>query len=118
MEVSLDYKTKGSGKRVISRPVRFLYLTWPMQRDRRGLFVVAWMRFDGRRVDCGGTAVEGGTLDFGLPAGNARVQPGLYGLCLFGDGWRRAAWFAKRRKRIRALLPPVVRLAFDRWYGP
>ena len=103
-------------RRVMARPVRFLYLQWPAREDGK-LRVRCWMHLRGKRLICGGEVAEGYALTFYLPAERAE-SPKLEGLCSFRYSHRRALWFAERHKRIRALLPPIVRLAFDRWYGP
>jgi len=119
-QVSFEQTVIGKGKSsrfVMVRPVRLRYLNWPIQKDGN-LRVRCWMYLGDRRLACGGEAVEGRSLDFYLPVSSAGKTPYLSGLCSFRDSHRRARWFAKRHKRIRALLPPIVRLAFDRWYGP
>lgn len=56
-------------------------------------------------------------LNLQLPKGGERSSYMLQGLCDLTPA-ERAAWFIRHAKRIRQLLPPIARLAFDRWYRP
>ncbi len=114
MKVHLLHGFDKKGKWGLLCPAR-VHTLWYPERARQGLYVTCYI--DLYTEEMVAVARAGGTvLKVHLPRRWGRLM--LYGLCALRSPGARERWFLNRSRRIRALLPPIVRLAFDRWYGP